>query len=132
MKLVTLPAIRAWRTSRARRKAPLNAACRTGRRRLGAGSTNPLPTTIPESAFLLFQMAFAIITPAVVTGAFADRMKFSALLLFVTPWSLLVYAPVAHWVWSPTGWLSTLGIADFAGGTRWRSASSPGRSASGR
>jgi Amt family ammonium transporter len=84
---------------------------------LGAGSENPLPTTLPESVFLLFQMAFAIITPAVVTGAFADRMKFSALLLFMTLWSLLVYAPIAHWVWGATGWLNTLGIADFAGGT---------------
>ena len=84
---------------------------------LGAGSANPLPTTIPESVFLLFQMAFAIITPAVVTGAFADRMKFSALLLFMTLWSLLVYAPIAHWVWGATGWLNLLGIADFAGGT---------------
>jgi len=84
---------------------------------LGAGSANPLPTTIPESVFLLFQMAFAIITPAVVTGAFADRMKFSALLLFMTLWSLVVYAPVAHWVWGATGWLNVLGIADFAGGT---------------
>ena len=84
---------------------------------LGAGSANPLATTIPESVFLLFQMAFAIITPAVVTGAFADRMKFSALLLFMTLWSLVVYAPVAHWVWGATGWLNTLGIADFAGGT---------------
>ena len=84
---------------------------------LGAGSANPVPTTIPESVFLLFQMAFAIITPAVVTGAFADRMKFSALLLFMTLWSLVVYAPVAHWVWGATGWLNLLGIADFAGGT---------------
>jgi ammonium transporter, Amt family len=84
---------------------------------LGAGSDNPLPTTLPESVFLLFQMAFAIITPAVVTGAFADRMKFSALLMFMTLWSLLVYAPVAHWVWGATGWLNLLGIADFAGGT---------------
>src|SRR5690348_223943 len=84
---------------------------------LGLGSDNPLPTTLPESVFLLFQMAFAIITPAVVTGAFADRMKFSALLLFMTLWSLLVYAPVAHWVWGATGWLNTLGVADFAGGT---------------
>jgi Amt family ammonium transporter len=84
---------------------------------LGAGSDNPLPTSIPESVFLLFQMAFAIITPAVVTGAFADRMKFSALLLFMTLWSLLVYAPIAHWVWGPNGWLNMLGIADFAGGT---------------
>ena len=84
---------------------------------LGAGSANPVPTTIPESVFVMFQMAFAIITPAVVTGSCADRMKFSAMLVFFTLWSLLVYAPLAHWVWSPTGWLAQLGVADFAGGT---------------
>ena len=84
---------------------------------LGATTANPVPTTIPESVFLLFQMAFAVITPAVVTGAFADRMKFSAMLLFLTLWSLLVYAPLAHWVWAPGGWLAAMGIADFAGGT---------------
>jgi ammonium transporter, Amt family len=65
----------------------------------------------------MFQMASAIITPAVVTGSCADRMKFSAMLLFFTLWSLLIYAPLAHWVWSPTGWLAQLGVADFAGGT---------------
>ena len=84
---------------------------------LGAGTANAQPTTIPESVFLMFQMAFAIITPAVVTGSCADRMKFSALLMFFTLWSLLIYAPLAHWVWSPNGWLATMGIADFAGGT---------------
>jgi ammonium transporter, Amt family len=84
---------------------------------LGANSANPVPTSIPESVFVMFQMAFAIITPAVVTGSCADRMKFSAMLVFFTLWSLLVYAPLAHWVWCPTGWLSVLGFADFAGGT---------------
>ncbi len=84
---------------------------------LGAGTANPQPTTIPESVFLMFQMAFAIITPAVVTGSCADRMKFSAMLVFFTLWSLLIYAPLAHWVWSATGWLAVMGIADFAGGT---------------
>lgn len=84
---------------------------------LGAGTPGALPTTIPESVFVMFQMAFAIITPAVVTGSCADRMKFSALLIFFTMWSLLVYAPLAHWVWAPTGWLANLGVADFAGGT---------------
>ena len=73
--------------------------------------------TIPESVFIMFQMSFAIITPAVVTGSCADRMKFSAMLVFFTLWSLLVYAPLAHWVWAPTGWLAVLGVADFAGGT---------------
>jgi Amt family ammonium transporter len=84
---------------------------------LGAGTTHAQPTTIPESVFLMFQMAFAIITPAVVTGSCADRMKFSALLMFFTLWSLVVYAPLAHWVWSPNGWLNVMGVADFAGGT---------------
>ncbi len=84
---------------------------------LGAGTTNALPTTIPESVFVMFQMAFAIITPAVVTGSCADRMKFSALMMFFTMWSLVVYAPLAHWVWSPNGWLAVMGVADFAGGT---------------
>ncbi|MBN9559151.1 MAG: ammonium transporter, partial [Alphaproteobacteria bacterium] len=84
---------------------------------LGAGSTTPVPTTIPESVFMMFEMAFAIITPAVVTGAFADRMKFSALLVFMGLWSLVVYAPITHWVWSATGFLSRMGVADFAGGT---------------
>lgn len=73
--------------------------------------------TIPESVFMMFQMTFAIITPALITGAFAERMKFSALVAFVALWSLLVYAPVAHWVWEPTGWLASLGVLDFAGGT---------------
>jgi len=62
-------------------------------------------------------MTFAIITPALIAGAFADRMKFSALMLFMALWSLLVYSPIAHWVWSPLGWLGALGAADFAGGT---------------
>lgn len=84
---------------------------------LGAGTPDAVTMTIPESVFVMFQMAFAIITPAVVTGSCADRMKFSALLVFFTLWSLLVYAPLAHWVWAPTGWLAKLGVADFAGGT---------------
>ncbi|HEX2939611.1 MAG TPA: ammonium transporter [Rhodopila sp.] len=84
---------------------------------LGAGTLDAVTMTIPESVFVMFQMAFAIITPAVVTGSCADRMKFSALLVFFTLWSLLVYAPLAHWVWAPTGWLAKLGVADFAGGT---------------
>jgi Amt family ammonium transporter len=81
-----------------------------------------VPETIPESVFMMFQMTFAIITPALIAGAFADRMKFSALCIFMTLWSLLVYAPIAHWVWSSDGWLGAgvfglPGAADFAGGT---------------
>jgi len=84
---------------------------------LGAGAAGAVPMAIPQSVFVFFQMTFAIITPAVITGAFADRLKFRALLLLVVGWTLVVYAPVAHWVWSPQGWLHQLGIADYAGGT---------------
>ena len=84
---------------------------------LGAGTDAAVATTIPETVFLMFQMTFAIITPALIAGAFADRMKFSALCVFTVLWSLLVYSPVAHWVWAPTGWIFALGAADFAGGT---------------
>lgn len=71
---------------------------------------------IPESLFMLFQMTFAIITPALVIGGFAERMKFSAMLLFSCAWLILVYAPVTHWVWGG-GWLQQMGLYDFAGGT---------------
>jgi Amt family ammonium transporter len=73
--------------------------------------------TIPHQAFMIFQMMFAVITPALITGAFAERMKFSALLLFVVLWSTLVYSPLAHWVWAVGGWVRTMGALDFAGGT---------------
>jgi len=73
--------------------------------------------TIPESVFITFQMTFAIITPALIVGAFVDRMKFSALLVFVTIWVTFVYAPITHWVWGDGGWLGAKGILDFAGGT---------------
>ncbi len=76
-----------------------------------------LATTIPESVFIMFQMTFAIITPALITGAFADRMKFSAMLWFMGLWSLLVYSPIAHMMWEPTGKFAAMGILDFAGGT---------------
>ena len=79
-------------------------------------STNGLAATIPESVFMTFQMTFAIITPALIVGAFADRMKFSALVLFMTLWLLVVYAPIAHWVWGG-GFLGGAGVLDFAGGT---------------
>jgi len=84
---------------------------------LGAGSEAAAATTIPESVFLMFQMTFAILTPALIAGAFADRMKFSAMCVFIVLWSLFIYSPVAHWVWAPTGWIFALGAADFAGGT---------------
>jgi ammonium transporter, Amt family len=80
-------------------------------------SVNDLAKTIPESVYMTFQMTFAIITPALICGAFADRMKFSALLWFIGLWAVLVYAPIAHWVWGPDGFLADAGVLDFAGGT---------------
>ena len=71
--------------------------------------------TIPESVFALFQMTFAVITPALIVGGFAERMRFSAVVLFCAAWLILVYAPICHWVWGG-GWLSDLGVMDFAGG----------------
>ena len=76
-----------------------------------------LAPTIPETVYMVYQMTFAIITPALITGAFADRMKFSSMLVFMTLWSIIVYSPIAHMVWEPTGWLAAAGILDFAGGT---------------
>lgn len=76
-----------------------------------------LSGSIPESVFVMYQMTFAIITPALVVGAFAERMRFSAMLAFSALWLLLVYAPVAHWVWASDGWLYKQGLLDFAGGT---------------
>ncbi|RYG13069.1 MAG: ammonium transporter [Burkholderiales bacterium] len=72
---------------------------------------------IPESVFAMYQLTFAIITAALVVGAFVERMKFSAMLWFIGMWSLVVYAPIAHWVWEPGGWLAQLGALDFAGGS---------------
>ncbi len=83
----------------------------------GTKDVADMSTTIPETVYMMFQMTFAIITPALICGAFADRMKFSALCIFMTLWSLIVYSPIAHWVWAPSGWASQMGILDFAGGT---------------
>jgi Amt family ammonium transporter len=80
-------------------------------------SVSHLALTIPETVYAMFQMTFAIITPALIAGAFADRMKFSAMLIFMSVWSLAVYAPIAHMVWEPTGWLNAKGVLDYAGGT---------------
>ncbi|HAO93156.1 MAG: ammonia channel protein [Deltaproteobacteria bacterium GWC2_56_8] len=73
--------------------------------------------TIPHQAFMIFQMMFAVITPALIAGAFAERMKFSAFLVFTILWSTFVYDPIAHWVWGIGGWLRVMGALDFAGGT---------------
>jgi ammonium transporter, Amt family len=80
-------------------------------------SVSHLALTIPETVYAMFQLTFAAITPALICGAFADRMKFSAMLVFMGAWSLLVYAPIAHMVWEPTGWLNAAGVLDYAGGT---------------
>ena len=89
----------------------------------GIGTPNPLAATIPETVYICFQLTFAIITPALIAGAFAERMKFSAMLWFIGIWAIVVYAPVAHWVWGPDGFLSSgnsdawVKVLDFAGGT---------------
>jgi ammonium transporter, Amt family len=89
----------------------------------GVGNPNPLAPTIPETVYMAFQMTFAIITPALIAGAFAERMKFSAMLWFIGLWAICVYAPIAHWVWGPDGFLSNgnsdalVKVLDFAGGT---------------
>ncbi len=82
---------------------------------MGVG-VDSLSGTIPETVFMTFQMTFVIITPALIVGAFAERMKFSAMLIFMALWATFVYAPVCHWVWGG-GWLGDYGILDFAGGT---------------
>jgi Amt family ammonium transporter len=81
------------------------------------GRTHPLAPTVPEPVFVLFQLAFAMVTVALIFGAVVERMRFGAAMLFAALWTLLVYAPVAHWVWHPEGWLHTFGHLDFAGGT---------------
>ena len=89
----------------------------------GIGNPNPLAPTIPETVYMCFQMTFAIITPALIAGAFAERMKFSAMLWFIGLWAICVYAPIAHWVWGPDGFLNSgndaawIKVLDFAGGT---------------
>ena len=77
----------------------------------------PYSAHIPATAFALFQMMFAIITPALIIGAFAERKRFKAFVLFTLLWSLLVYSPICHWVWGQGGWLNKLGVLDYAGGT---------------
>src|SRR5687768_8251499 len=88
-----------------------------GLRGVGIEPFDTYAKTIPHQAFATFQMMFAIITPALITGAFAERKKFSAFLLFTVLWATFVYDPLAHWVWGDGGWLKKLGALDFAGGT---------------
>ena len=81
---------------------------------------NPNPdyaATIPHAAFMIYQMMFAVITPALITGAFAERVKFSAFLVFIVLWATFIYDPLAHWVWGVKGWMREMGALDFAGGT---------------
>ena len=84
---------------------------------LAGVGVDSLSGTIPETVFMVFQMTFGIIAPALMVGAFAERMKFSAMLIFMAIWMTIVYAPICHWVWGGGGWLSNKGILDFAGGT---------------
>jgi ammonium transporter, Amt family len=88
-----------------------------GLRGVGADVAKDLAPTVPHAAFMLFQAMFAIITPALISGAIVERVRVKAFVLFVAAWSILVYTPVAHWVWAPNGWLHKLGALDFAGGT---------------
>src|SRR5574342_1296158 len=88
-----------------------------GLRGVGAEPNPAYAATIPHQAFMLFQMMFAVITPALITGAFAERKKFSTFLVFILLWATLVYDPLAHWVWGVGGFLKNMGALDFAGGT---------------
>jgi Amt family ammonium transporter len=88
-----------------------------GLRGVGAAPNPAYAPTIPHSAFMAFQMMFAVITPALITGAFAERKRFKAFVAFALLWTIFVYSPVAHWVWGTGGWLRNLGTLDFAGGT---------------
>jgi Amt family ammonium transporter len=83
----------------------------------GKVAVSHVAPNIPESVYAMFQLSFAVITAALIVGALVERMAFSAMLLFICLWSVLVYAPIAHWVWEPGGWLAQLGVLDFAGGS---------------
>lgn len=88
-----------------------------GLRHVGLTPNPDYAATIPHQAFMIFQAMFAVITPALITGAFAERMRFKSFFIFAILWATLVYDPVCHWVWAPGGWLRNLGALDFAGGT---------------
>ncbi|BDG07859.1 ammonium transporter [Anaeromyxobacter paludicola] len=88
-----------------------------GLRGVGGEVAKDLAPTVPHAAFMLFQAMFAVITPALISGALVERVRVKAFVLFVAIWSVVVYTPVAHWVWAPGGWLRQLGVLDFAGGT---------------
>jgi Amt family ammonium transporter len=84
---------------------------------VSATEAGPYADTIPHQAFMVFQAKFAIITPALIAGAFAERIKFSTFVIFIIAWSTIVYPPLAHWMWGAGGWLGEMGAKDFAGGT---------------
>ncbi len=84
---------------------------------VGQAPYSPYASSVPHLAFMVFQLMFAVITPALITGAIAERMKFGAFVTFIVMWSILVYSPIAHWVWGIGGWIRQLGALDFAGGT---------------
>jgi len=88
-----------------------------GLRGVGGEVVKELAPTVPHTAFMLFQAMFAVITPALISGALVERVRVKAFVLFVAIWSVVVYTPVAHWVWAPGGWLHQRGVLDFAGGT---------------
>jgi ammonium transporter, Amt family len=88
-----------------------------GLRGVGAEPNADYASTIPHAAFMIFQMMFAVITPALITGAFAERIKFGSFLVFILLWATFVYDPLAHWVWGVKGWMREMGALDFAGGT---------------
>lgn len=83
---------------------------------VGSAPSDTYATTIPQIVFMIYQCMFAIITPALITGAFAERMKFSSFLVFSVVWTVVVYNPVCHWIWGSGGWLAAKGVLDFAGG----------------
>ena len=88
-----------------------------GLKGVGADPNADYAATVPHAAFMVFQMMFAIITPALITGAFAERAKFSSFLVFIVLWATFIYDPLAHWVWGVNGWMREMGALDFAGGT---------------
>jgi len=98
---------------------------------MGVDSVSPFAPTIPEALFMAYEMTFAVITCALVGGAVADRLRFSAFMLFCTLWLIVVYAPSAHWVWGG-GFLARLGLVDFAGGARSSTSTPASRASSGR
>jgi Amt family ammonium transporter len=89
---------------------------KVGLNNVGAAANVAYSTAIPELLYFAFQLKFAAITPALIIGAFAERIRFKALLLFIVLWVTLIYAPIAHWIWGSGGWLRDMGVIDFAGG----------------